>query len=320
MKEISLTSAQLVDARQFAARLIIDIEQATERIYLQTMELDDSREMRRVLDALADARVRGVKVSIAFDKRLNMVKRPRVYRRLSQYFNATGVEPIYLGDTKTGVSSVSGRSHGKGYVVDDIVYFGGGVNLLGRSFECYDYMFRQENAKLREAYDSIFTESLPTADKRDYSHRLNTESVLLVDGGTKKHSIILDTALDFVHDAQQIWYLSQLSPAGRLARRYRKLNVQYKYNRTRSAKSAHSKVAIPVDSTTSRTRNTYKGRRYIHAKCIVVERHDGTLIALTGSHNFASPGVRVGTKEIALLTTNQELCQRLLKFMQETVV
>lgn len=320
MKEISLASAQLVDARQFAARLAIDIEQATRRIYLQTMELDDKGAMRQVFDALAHAVQRGVAVSVAFDKRVNIVKRPRAYRRLQRYFRDTGIEPVYLGDIKTGHSPVSGRSHGKGYVCDDIVYFGGGINLTGHSFECYDYMFRLESAGLAAVYDKIFAESLPGADKRDHSHWLSAKSTLLVDGGSKKHSLILDTALELAADAQKVWYLSQLSPAGRLARRYRPLDVVYKYNRTRSAKSTHSKVVIPVDSTTSRTRNCYKGSCYIHGKCIVVERSNGSLVALTGSHNFATPGIRVGTKEIALLTTNQELCQRLLKYVQTTVV
>lgn len=307
-----LSGAELVTADTIVERLISDINQAKNRVYLQTMELDDRGSMKGLLSALVHAVERGVMVTVAYDRRINLALRPRIIRRVRKFLEEHGIAVVLLGDTSRSI--VAGRSHGKGFVCDNIVYFGGGVNLTERSFKFHDFMFRLDNSYVTEEMMTIFEQSLPDVTKKDSIHKLDEVSSFLVDSGRPRHSLILDTAREMARDTVRIWYISQLAPIARLAKTYRPHHVTYKYNRARSARSMRSKMVIPVDSARSRTSNNYTGKRYIHAKCIIMQRSDGGLVALTGSHNFAAPGIRVGTKEISLFTTDQVICQRLLNY------
>ena len=78
-----------------------------------------------------------------------------------------------------------------------------------------------------------------------------------------------------------------------------------------------NRLASWCDAHTVQLANSHTGNGRIHAKFCVVEYPDGQRAALTGSHNFNARGVRWGTSELALLTTEQSVCDMLVDFTEQ---
>ncbi len=307
---------EIITTENIADQLERDILNSSKVVYLHTMELDARLDMKKIIAAAASASQKGVDVTIAFDYRANLLIRPRTIKFLERKLKKAGIKIARLGDKNNG-TIVAGRSHGKGYVCDDVVYFAGGVNLTGRSFQNHDYMLRAKNQSLADTLLEVLADAGQPNPHPDHIINIDDSNQLLIDGGKKRHSLILDTAKFIARIADSAWYVSQLTPTKSLANEFLTDKVIYKFNRGRSSRSIKRKVVIPVSNLSSRVKNSYQGRKYIHCKFILAQSSSGELTALTGSHNFAIPGVMVGTKEIALKTTDQKICQQLLKYAED---
>lgn len=164
----------------------------------------------------------------------------------------------------------------------------------------------------------ILDEAIQLADQDsvDREFALDDTRTLLVDGGRPGSSIIMDHAVALASEARHIWYVSQFSPAPALARTMKRCPgmIEAKFNNPKNSEHLPGKVAALVDRLITAVPNAYDGDPRIHAKVLVVEKSDGMLEAISGSHNFSAWGVRFGTKEMALQTRNQSDCEQLREY------
>ena len=314
MSDISLS--EMVLAADIPARLVQDISDAKDSVHLQSMNFELSNQMRNVITAALDAASRGVKVTFAFDTLAFVEPHGKLLRNTLPQLEAAGITIKLLGGSLFPLK-VAGRSHTKVYVVDTISYFGGGVNLYEPSFGYYDFMLRStdDTLLLQKLHELIKRQP---SDSSDWSMDLGNGDKMLVDGGKRNQSLIFDEAIRLVMFAKKTWYVSQFSPGRKLERALKRLSrdsCKVWFNVVASS-DVRDKWSAFIDNVTSRIGNRYKGIRRIHAKFIVIQKDDGSYAAITGSHNFSDWGVRFGTKEAALYTTDQTLCIQLIAFAE----
>ncbi|NCU29550.1 hypothetical protein EOM60_02975 [Candidatus Saccharibacteria bacterium] len=315
------TRPEVINSPNIPHRLVDDINCSSERIHLQTMNLDTRAEMADVLGAIKRASERGVRTSLAFDKiaYLGAPAETLRIRRLCQELGNAGVKVIALGGSMLP-NPVANRSHIKMSVIDDIAYFGGGVNLCKGGFQAYDFMIRDgDNPGLADTLLSIADEYSLGDSAKDSVVRVDEESIVLVDGGVKGSSVILDQSTELAKSAKKAWFVSQLSPGRSLETALSGLppeSLYCLYNLPASSIGKEVPVAY-IDNQLSQLTNQYTGSRRIHAKFLVAEKSDGSYEAITGSHNFSDWGVRFGTKEASLRTTNQSICTELIRYAEE---
>ncbi len=315
---------KLIPAHGIPERLTHDIAHAETSVYLQTMAFSPEGEpMGRICASLMEAARRGVAATLAFDeislKTKEIGDRAETLGFCDSFREAGGTVRV-LGGTGLFMTLMN-RSHGKIYMADDVHYYGGGVNLTSDSFMHHDYMLRTEVPVARQALVRAAELSLPGVEEHDATVSIDPERTLLIDAGTQGSSVILEHAIDLARRAMGgVWYMSQYSPAPRLARALRSRvppdRIHASFNRPRNASNLHHRLESLVDNRISAIANNYSGMPRVHGKALVVRTSDGTFEAITGSHNFCQWGVTLGTKEVALHTTNQDDCAQLVEFME----
>lgn len=306
---------EMVRAADIPARLIEDISHAKESVHLQSMNFETAHQMSNVVDACLAAIERGVKVTFAFDLIATTGWHGGLLRNSVVPLRSAGITIKLLGKPLFPLK-VAGRSHTKVYIIDDISYFGGGVNLYEPSFMYHDFMLRRTGDKLLLGRLHELIDRQPTS-LSDWQEPLGNDRIL-VDGGRQGHSLIFDEATKLVEKAEQAWYVSQFSPGYRLEKELKRLpreSCKIWFNSVASS-DVRDKWSALIDSKVSKLDNHYKGTRRIHAKFLVVQKSDGSYSAITGSHNFSDWGVRFGTKEAALYTIDQVLCRQLISFAE----
>lgn len=310
---------EMVLAADIPSRLVEDISRAKYRVHLQAMILETLHEMAPVVAEAQAALRRGIKVTLAFD-RLSFLDSSRAdakqLKETCSQLSEAGATIMLLGGPLWPLP-VAGRSHTKVYTIDDVSYFAGGVNLYEPSFECHDFMLRNVGDDVLLSDLNELTKRQPS-DSGDWQMIVDESSKILVDGGRREKSLILDEATEISKGAKQAWYVSQFSPGRQLERQLLRLphdNLKAWFN-TVASSEMRDKPAALIDKFLSKLSNQYKGVRRIHAKFIVVQKADGSYAAITGSHNFSDWGVRFGTKEAALYTTDQLLCKQLIAFAE----
>lgn len=295
----------------YATALVDAIAHAKNHVILAAMVFDAEHPMSTVVGALLEAKARGVEVILYIDvfTKINTYdeigflqaarKRQGTKHALNQLESA-GVTVKWLG--KLGANPYKRRFHQKFSIIDGKdVFFGGGINLTGESFQFHDFMFRWQDtalaAILRGQLERIYTEGTIT----DSEHELDSNHTLLLDGGQPDSSIIYTQALQLAEKAKSIVFVSQMAPSGKLAKVLRHKQVTY-YLNSPFAMSLVSGASELLTQRIHRYQNQYHGKRYIHAKCMLFSLPDNSKIVLAGSHNFNERGVRYGTKELALLS------------------
>jgi phosphatidylserine/phosphatidylglycerophosphate/cardiolipin synthase-like enzyme len=217
----------------------------------------------------------------------------------------------------------SGRSHTKAFIMDDIAYYGGGLNLSEASFACHDFMLRDTRPAVADQILRVMNETQVRKPQDDKVVEIDCHNKLIIDGGQPETSSILRRATELAQVAVRAWYVSQFAPDAHLLDALVAVpgETYAKYNTFHSNIGPINKIAsLSNDFFARKLVNRYDGDRKIHAKCLVVELADGSLTALTGSHNLNSEGVYLGTKEISLESTDQMLCKRLIKYIETEVV
>lgn len=315
------------------------IEAATKHItrakdsisFLCMMVTDDSR-TNTLIDALAAAARRGVRVEVAADTFTYgelgghfiplkyYTKRSRETTRMAKTLSDAGVKFTWLGRFST--LPFTGRTHSKCLVVDDTVYSFGGVNLYDESLDYTDYMFRCKDQQLAlELRDEIAR--LVHADGSNFAYRSHSftagKHTVLVDGGFQGDSVIYRRAVALSREADDVLFVSQYCPAGKLSRVLRqKKHTKLYFNKPENA-SFWNKAIIRVNMLASGQKTRYRKKNYLHAKFMIFTMPDGTKTAITGSHNFAPAGVVFGTREIALETTDKKVIAQLEDFFTRYV-
>lgn len=308
----------------YAHALIKAIDSAKTSVTLATMVIDAEGIMKDVFASLHNAQQRGVQVSLYIDvftkfqvwEGLNPIKDGRTYQRLVHQLDmleANGAHIYWLGTI--GANPYKRRFHQKMSIIDDTtVFFAGGINLTGRSFtKHHDYMIHTHSKELALTLTAQLVHIYSEKYIDDSSYVINPQNTVFLDGGKPHQSIIYDTAIKYVKKAEEIIYVSQMAPSGRLAKLLSAKPTTYYLNAPYSM-SPLGGAAELVNQKRYRLPNAYTGKLYIHAKYMLFTLPGGEKVALSGSHNFNERGVNYGTKEIALLTKDESLWDSLYSY------
>ncbi|HCR55513.1 TPA: hypothetical protein DIV49_00925 [Candidatus Saccharibacteria bacterium] len=326
------TKPTLLLPDEFVQTATAHILRAKSHVSLVCMVMANDPTTDGFIDALAKASERGVTVVVAADTftygelaghvmpHKYYSKRSRETTKMVKRLKKAGVKFTWLG--KFSAFPFTGRTHTKCLVVDDTVYSFGGVNLYEDNISFADYMFRIEDIQLAlELKDEIGR--LVIADSKNFAYRshefsFKKNSKVLIDGGFQGDSIIYRRAYQHARDSKEILFVSQYCPAGKLSRAMNKAKSRVYFNKPSNA-DIWNRAIIVAGIISSRFQTKYHRNKYLHAKFVIFTKNDGTKVAITGSHNFMPGTVLLGTKEIALATTDKKIISQLEDFFEKHV-
>lgn len=328
-----MTKIVLLPAKDYVKDLAREIKNAQVRVYLMSLAISDDPLTRDVFEAAKKATKRGVDTNIAADAftfsefggYFNPLKRytahSRAAKKLAQRFREAGAHFCWLGGGFK-FNPFAGVTHIKWSVIDDTVYCFGGVNLYQEAIGHTDYMFKIHDPRLA---NEILQEQqeIVTADMSlhnyDGLHRPFEYGVVYIDSGNRGSSSIYNRACELAARATSIIFVSQYCPSGRLAKILKGKQAKIYFNQPEHTRF-YTKLLIKYSSFRSGLQSIYQRKNYLHAKFILFEMGDGKKIVLTGSHNYSYLGVRFGTREVALETTDTQVYQQLEDFFQKNIV
>lgn len=240
-------------------------------------------------------------------------------RVMIQTLKAAGVVVSFVNkpDWLAKILAVAGRNHIKMYMVDEKIVWLGGVNILDLALQHLDFMVSYSDSVLISTLKKAFfdtkwqNEIVPFGD----------DSTLLIDGGKRGQSVIYDHALQLIDRAEHaITFTSQFVPEGALlkslvakARQGCEIQVitspitmmqfsQWPYKMTYlKCQQELDKVGLKVIHLPKK----------IHCKLLLVDEYE----ALFGSHNLIETGIRLGTAEVDVQTSEPELINHLIRFL-----
>lgn len=323
---------KLLSPHEYIEQATTAITKATTRVSFISMVITDDPSTDKLLNALAAAAKRGVEVRVAGDmftySELSgqfipshyYSKKVRATTKMARTLSSAGVSFHWLG--RLNISTISGRTHSKWCVVDDTVFSFGGVNLYEEATRNTDYMFRTEDAHLAS---TLFKEHarIVRADKSKHAYRshslvVDAQSTVLFDAGLFGDSIIYHRACELAKTATNILYISQYCPTGKLTKLLRKTNAILYFNPWQTAKG-FNRFVIRLGMFLTKQTTAYKRSSYLHAKCMLFTFADGSKTAISGSHNFVNGGVLLGTREVALETSNPKIISQLEGFIEKFI-
>lgn len=317
-----------------------------DRLVLVTMSFDPADSMvAQLLIELAEAARRGADVRFIMDAYPYLIHggiqpgplfwNPKLPERMSGPFGlvAAAVADLRAGGVKVTILNlphraftvpVAGRSHIKYAIINDRVYIGG-CNLDW--YTKIDAMVAWDDAVAARWLNELALEMVKTGNARtavkgeDVTFNVSATDTLLLDAGVRGRSLIYDEALRLIDEAQErVFVICQFFPNDAtaehlLAAHRRGVQVEIVYNHASRQHFPHNFLHHLVE-----VRERWRlpksffvqalraGQPLLHAKLIATERG-----AILGSHNFISAGVRLGTAEIALLTSDTGFSQAVKK-------
>lgn len=319
----------LLQPTEYVDDIVTRIDKSSSRIYMMALVISEDDTTRGIIDALVRASKRGVDVNLGMDLYFT-------YRELGlnasrwQYFKArvqsmratkkrlekSGAKVRWLG--QFGVTLFSRRTHIKWSIVDDTVYSFGGVNLYQEGIAATDYFFRTQDAELASLMVAEH-KRVVSSDRVGHSYKSHGiphyENTVLIDGGRLNDSIIYDRACHYTALATSVTYVSQYCPSGKLGQLLKKKNAKIYFNPWRQAPDRFNRMLIRWNSWLNGINTLYTRENYLHAKFMLFTMPDGRTVALTGSHNFVAAGAILGTREVALETTNPAIVRQLRHFL-----
>lgn len=318
---------EILKGNDYYKSLLESIPKAKKRVVIAAMVVLWGERTAPIFIMLQDAIKRGVKVTILLD---NYTRLPALYglnpkssrrARVKQTMEAlenlsrAGARVYCFG--KLGFPPYKGRCHVKVTIVDDTSYSFGGVNFFDQVFDFADYMLKSEDSKIADCLEQLIERiGKNHPPLLDGEVPMGKGTQILFDGGRPKHSLIYERACELTSRAKQVYFFGQMTPSGQLATLLNETSSEIYSNR--------AEQMLPIDSLGQafdlqryHIENQYKGENFIHAKFMLFELPGGRKAVLTGSHNFSYRGVRYGTQEVALHSTDPKLWDGLYNFMQK---
>lgn len=326
---VKTISAAFTPANDYFEALLTKIPKAKKRVIINAMTVMWGERTEQLVPLLSAAAGRGVEVRVVGDiysKFYAMTPRPnrspvpswKHIEGVIAQLQSAGVSVTYIGKP-LGLNPFKRRCHTKITILDDFVYSFGGINFGDDSFLNHDYMLGMYDSKLADRlYALVRAIEADTKQMDDIRKQLSEADEMLFDGGTPNQSIIYETACDVVADAEKVYLVSQMCPSGKLAELITAADNECYFIRPSQA-DPPAQFDLAWDAWRYRVRNLYKGHTYIHAKFILTEGRDGSKHLISGSNNFSWRGIKYGTKEIALHSTDPELWQTFYTFMRTEV-
>ncbi len=240
-------------------------------------------------------------------------------------FRALGVDVHFTNPPKNKIVKFFpfvGRNHIKGVNIDGKIFYSGTFNFTDSHIERGDFMVKSTGPvakKLSDAFAKLHAGQI----EKDSQIPLDEYSDLLIDSGKPGESIILNRAANLVsHAEESVENASVFLPDGPLSKAF--AAAQKRGVRTQVVTSGvpHKNWGLNVDSVmhlvniVNRARNFLSRNkvevletpfRGVHAKLLIVDgKH-----AYFGSHNLAESGVKAGTKEWGIFTSDPKLVKQL---------
>lgn len=319
---------ELVKASDYVENLIKSIDAAESRICLISTILLDDNTTKKLLVSLKKAAKRGVSVEMAVDifsygellHDLTPIKdwwkRLGKLRTLKKDLKPSGIRFKWLGRAKIFI--FTGRSHSKWCAVDDTAYCFGGINLYKNGLESADYMFKIKSKRLAnllfEHYDNILKSDRTGTGYASKNVKYN-DNRILIDGGFMGDSIIYRRACQLAEKAKKITLVSQYAPYGKLGTLLSRADSTLYFNDPKNA-SLLNRLVIKFGMMRNKTESSYRKTRYIHAKFIIFTLKNDKKVAISGSHNLVSGGGLLGTREIAIQTSDPHTIAQLENFIK----
>lgn len=209
----------------------------------------------------------------------------------------------------------TGRSHIKGYIVDQTAYIGG-INIGEDSFRGIDFVVKYQDPEVVQALEYQFRQG--DGINYDYRRDFANGDQLFVDGGQKGKSIILDKALEMVGNAtKSVRAVSFFTTDGEFAKTLSESTergIDVEVIRPEGQWGLSIFGALDVKNRVQmRIRRQhvpfFDTPQWIHAKLLIVDDKD----VMFGSHNLMKSGVDAGTKEIAMRTQHREVVSGLIQ-------
>lgn len=330
---------EVLTPNNFLADVAREAKAAKKRLWIQTMYMEPGIVSARLTNILKDAAARNLDTKLHVDWfGLVTTNGELVYsagfplfpigtasaniiRQKKQWFKTlqdSGVD-VFFTNPPRGMSRIlpyRGRNHMKITIVDNISYLGG-LNIADRDFTYADFMVKITDEEITRAIAKQF--SKVHDDNLEDEDILIDDTRLFVDSGKTDDSVILARAIDAVQGAESsVYHTSQFIPDGRFLKA---LHDAY-------TRGLDVQTIVPEQNTFNRLfaiiyrmnqLSMYmKGQRIpllfyptmLHAKLVIVDEK----LAIFGSHNLSDKGVKMGTAEIALHSTNETLVKHLLDF------
>lgn len=321
-----MNNIHVVPAEDYYQTLLRVVPEAKARIVIASMVLVWGERTAPIFIMLQDALARGVKVTVLLDNftRLTYLNdlKPVATRtkRIKQTFASLkelaskGAHVFAVG--KTTFPPHKGRCHVKITVVDDLSFSFGGVNFYDQGLKNHDYMLSSNSPETADCLEQL-VRRIGAARQHllDGEVVLDPKNAVLFDGGRRGSSLVYERAQQLASEAKRALFVSRMAPSGILARTLNTIDTIFYFNRPEQMQVPDS-WAQAFDEQKYRIKNSYEGKRPIHAKCILFELKDGSKALISGSHNFSYRGVSYGTKEIALQSTDEMLWNELRAFIK----
>lgn len=322
---------KLLSPTQYVREAAEAVNNAKTRVYLASMVVADHEATHALIQAVEAAARRGVEVVVSADVFTYgevgggflpfryYSHGTRSTNRMVKQLKKAGVRFYWLGRGR--VTLYHGRTHSKWCIADDTIFTFGGVNLYEGGVRNNDYMFTLIDPTL--ANRLVLEQQRIQKAERQFSNFHSTifehdNMTVLIDGGIIGQSVIYKRAVELAEEAEHITFVSQYCPTGKLSSVLKRKSADIYYNRPLQAEGLN-RIVIRLAQFTTGIKTIYDKPRYLHAKCIIFTLKDGTKTAITGSHNFAYTGVLLGTREIALETSDPQIIEQLEHFIATEV-
>lgn len=336
---------EILEPKRFFKDLKAEASHA-KKIVLQAMAIEDTEAGNAVIDIFRNT-PEGASKELYIDWWSRMVFADRIYAfdqhvpwlkegaatlkkakyKLFWHLKNAGVNIHFTNPPKKALGHLfpfTGRNHMKGADVDDgRVFYLGGVNF--DHTESADFMVKctgDIGKKLSESFTDIHAGRIT----KDESRPLDEHSVLYIDTGTPGQSIIMKKAADLIAQAhERIQSMSMLPPDGPIAQGFRAASrrgvrteiIMSSAPSLEDKKPLGTETVMGVVKSVSHVRNTFSGSgfevkkipRFVHAKLLIVDQK----YAYFGTHNLNESGVKAGTQEWGIFTSDPVLVQNLLK-------
>lgn len=315
---------------------IQQVEAATDSVYIQSLTLEVGEVMDQLGPALIRAAGRGVKVElhidwisrdyvhgkIAFAPRFKPSQRRyaaalhQKNRIMVQALKDAGVTVVFVNkpDWLAKILAVAGRNHIKMYMVDTKIVWLGGVNILDLALQHIDFMVAYTDQAMIKVLETAFF----ATNWRDEVLPFSGDSTLLIDGGKRGKSVIYDRALRLIDQAEQsIVFVSQFVPDGVLLKALvSKAKAGCAIKIITSPATAMQFSQWPYKVTYLKCQQALKKvgvqithlPKKVHCKLLLVDEDQ----ALFGSHNLIETGIKLGTAEVDIQTTESDIVAQLV--------
>ena len=325
----------LIPADELQERYVASVRSATSRVVLQSMSMTYGEATAPILDAVAEQAgdIDVLLLPDSFSERFDAAHlavnpfgdHAQAIKDFKAYTAGLQERGGRVRFTNPYPSILShpyrGRSHIKFLIADDDVYDFGGVDVKRTGFRNADSMVRYRSAELADRLHRFaeLTYKLghlsQLADSREV---IDDASYVITDMGAPGRSAIYDEVARLFEapDTVGITFLSQFRPTGQIEQA---LIAKSKQNQDGVVVFCNrpNQLVIPAHIT-----ETLRARRsklevghlpdgsYLHEKVALVTRENAPTILIKGSHNMLDQGVRYGTAERMLFTTDPGLVEQ----------